>query len=118
MRAHEFLNKTLDRPLINLRRLNRRKRREQRLRAWQTQRLPVVQVMYADHERLHQATELERANLELEQLRADIEATRAETSREQQKARTELAALEAKASDRNRSHIAKMARSEIARHWD
>ncbi len=80
MRAWEIITEDRDRaPKITLRSLNRQNRVEKEQEAWHRRYAALVRVMYADPDRELKQIELEKARLELEELRAKIAATHAET---------------------------------------
>ncbi len=76
MRAWEFLTEDRDRaPEVTLRGLNRQNRLEKERQASHRRHAKLVRVMYNDPDRELKQIELEKARLELEELRANIAAS-------------------------------------------
>ena len=75
MRAWEIITEDRDRgPEITLRSLNRQNREEKEQQASHRRHAALVRVMYNDPDRELKQIELEKARLELEELRAEIAA--------------------------------------------
>ena len=78
MRAWEFIEESRSAPMA-LRQLNSIKQHQREREASFARRRERVAIMYRDIERDLRELEVEKARLELEQLKADIAATQAET---------------------------------------
>ena len=103
MRAYEIITESRRTP-ITLRQLNALKHQANRRRRLDAERAAVIQVMYRDQEHDRAQLEVERQVIELDQLRAELAQTKAETRK-----------LDQEAGLKSQTRISKMARSAMRR---
>ncbi len=116
MRAWEFITEgKARRPEISLHHLDDLGQEWERRAAWHAKRLPIVRAMYAHSGWEHERIELEKARLDLEQQKAELAATGAETQAETREAITDMAEAGSRASQQDRAKVASMARAAIRR---
>ena len=116
MRAWEIITEANNRrPEISLRHVHYLKQERNRVVASHARRLPIIRKMYANPGKEHERIELEKAQLELEQQKAELAAARREARIESDEAVAELAMDGAKAGQVDRSKVANMAQTEMRR---
>jgi hypothetical protein len=79
------------------------------------ERMAFMPIMYGDADRRREQLELERLELELAQLRADINATNAETATKSAMVIHKNAKSGIDAAEKNQQHLTKLAKSGVGR---
>ncbi len=116
MRACEFITEgKARRREISLRQLNDIKQDGRAWAASYARRLPIVRAMYANREWAHEQIELEKAWLDLEQQKAEVSASKAETQAETREAIDDMAEAGSKANQQGRAKVVHMAKAAMRR---
>jgi len=117
MRAYEFLNEDRSPPSkpITLRVLHQMKLAQKRREASERERMVLMPLMYGDADRHREQLELERLELEMMQLQADINATNAETAVKSSMVIHKNAKSGINATEKSQQKLTKLAKSGIGR---
>ncbi|MBC8270003.1 MAG: hypothetical protein H8E36_14760 [Rhodospirillaceae bacterium] len=117
MRAWEFLNEDREPPSkpITIRAIHKMKLAAKRHQASEEKRHALMAIMYADPASEQVNNDLERQRLELEQLRTEIAATKAETKNKSATLLHHSAKRGIKAAEKSQNHVTKLAKSGLGR---
>ncbi|MBC8269064.1 MAG: hypothetical protein H8E36_09975 [Rhodospirillaceae bacterium] len=118
MRAHEFISedyKVSPSQPLTLRNLHKMKNQAAKDEQQEQERDLIRSIMYSDNSWKVEALEIARLTLELDQLRAEIAQTKAETKNKYATALHSSAKQGLKSKQKSQQHITKLAKSALGR---